>query len=144
MKKKDLELMTSHSSGYKTSSEKCLYDWCITWQVWWRNVKLFFSYSKNYIYRFKQATHDKLLHFHLSLWIWKVWKGREKLQKFEYLQKERSILDEIKSIFCSIWRSIIWWKNKKIVETGFKNGSKKTCWDTSSDRSPDHLLWNNI
>ena len=43
--------------------------------------------------------HRKLFHFHLSFWIWKVWKGEEKLQKFEYLENEKSFLDEIKNIF---------------------------------------------
>ena len=27
-----------------------------------------------------------------------VWKGREKLQKFEYLENEKSFLDDIKNI----------------------------------------------
>ena len=41
--------------------------------------------------------HHKLFHFHLFFWIWKVWK-EEKLQKFEYLENEKSFLDE-KKIF---------------------------------------------
>ena len=47
------------------------------------NVKQFFSYSKNYICKFMQVNswHHKLFHFHLSFWIWKVWKGREKTTK---------------------------------------------------------------
>ena len=28
-----------------------------------------------------------------------MWKGREKLQKFEYLENENSLLDKTKSIF---------------------------------------------
>ena len=43
--------------------------------------------------------HHKLFHFHLSFCIWKVWKGREKLQNFEYLENEKSFFDEIKNIF---------------------------------------------
>ena len=35
------------------------------------------------------------------------------IQKFEYLENEKSFLDEIKSIFHSFWRAIFWWKNKK-------------------------------
>ena len=31
----------------------------------------------------------------------KVWKGREKIQKFKYLENEKSFLDEIKNIFYS-------------------------------------------
>ena len=44
--------------------------------------------------------HHTLLHFHLSFWIWKVWK-EEILQKCEYLENEKSFLDEIKNIFYS-------------------------------------------
>ena len=43
----------------------------------------------------------KLLHFHLLFLIWKVWKGREKSQKFEYHENEKSFLDERKNIFHS-------------------------------------------
>ena len=43
----------------------------------------------------------KLFHLHLSCWIWEVWKRREKSQKFEYLENEKSFLDEIKNIFHS-------------------------------------------
>ena len=42
--------------------------------------------------------HHKLLHFHLPFLIWKVWKGMEKIQKNEYLENEKSFLDEIKNI----------------------------------------------
>ena len=35
---------------------------------------------------------------------------KKKIQKFEYLEKEKSFLDEIKNIFQSFWRAIIWWK----------------------------------
>ena len=31
-----------------------------------------------------------------------------KIQKFEYLENEKSYLDEVKNIFHSFWRSIIW------------------------------------
>ena len=34
------------------------------------------------------------------------------LQKFACLENEKSFLDEIKSIFYSFWRAIIWCKNK--------------------------------
>ena len=78
-------------------------------QIWWCNIKRFLSYSKNYICKFMQANlwHHKLFHFHLPFWIWKVWKGK-KLQKFEYLENEKSFLDEIKNIFQGFWRRIIW------------------------------------
>ena len=34
------------------------------------------------------------------------------MQKFEYLENEKSFLDEIKNIFRSFWRAVIWWKIK--------------------------------
>ena len=49
-------------------------------------------------------------------------KGRTEIQKFEYLENEKSFLDEIKGIFHSFWRAVIWWKNKNlmtIVDTSF-------------------------
>ena len=60
--------------------------------------------------------HHKLFRFHLSIWIWKVWKRKKKLQKFEYLENEKSFPDEIKNIFHSIWRGIISWKNKNSIK----------------------------
>ena len=39
-------------------------------------------------------------------------KEGEELQKFEYLENEKSFLDEIKNISHSFWRAIIWWKVK--------------------------------
>ena len=34
--------------------------------------------------------------------------GKTKIQKFEYLENEKSFLDEIKNIFHSFCRAIIW------------------------------------
>ena len=34
--------------------------------------------------------------------------GKQKTQKFEYLENEKSFLDEIKNIFRSFCRAIIW------------------------------------
>ena len=57
-------------------------------QVWWCNIKRCLSYFKNYICKFMQSNlwHHKLFHFQLPIWIWKVWKGRGKIQKFEHLE----------------------------------------------------------
>ena len=41
------------------------------------------------------SCHHKLFDFHLSFGIWKMWKVREKFQKFEYLKKGMNILDKI-------------------------------------------------
>ena len=120
--KRDLELVTSHSLGYKTNSEKSLFfnNHILSDQAWWYNRKWFLSYSKNYICKFMQANswHHKLFHFHLSFRIWKVWKGREKTQKIEYLENEKSFLDEIIrwNIFHSFRRGIIGWKNKNLIK----------------------------
>ena len=38
------------------------------------------------------------------------------IQKFEYLENEKSFFDEIKSIFHIFSRAIIWWKNKKLIK----------------------------
>ena len=73
------------------------------------------SYSKNYICKFMQIIwRHKLFHFHLFFWIWKVRKGRGKNTKFECLENKKSFLDEIKNIFRSLWRALIWWKNKNL------------------------------
>ena len=51
--------------------------------------------------------------------------GRTEIQKNEYIENEKSFSDEIKSIYHSFWRAIIWWKNKKlmkIADTSFKKG----------------------
>ena len=63
----------------------------------------FWAIPKNYICKFMQVSwwHRKLLHFHLSFWNCKLWKGRKKTQKFEYLEKEKSFLGEIKKNFHS-------------------------------------------
>ena len=47
--KRDLELVTIRSSGYTISSENPFLSDALPDQVWWRNIKWFLSYSKNYI-----------------------------------------------------------------------------------------------
>ena len=39
-------------------------------------------------------------------------RGKTKMYKLEYLKNEKSFSDEIKNIFHSFWRAIIWWKIK--------------------------------
>ena len=55
----------------------------------------FWVIPKNYICKFMQVNswHHKLFHFHLSFWIWKVWKEREKREDnfCNYLLKLRPI-----------------------------------------------------
>ena len=53
--------------------------------------------------------------------------GKMEIQKFKYLENEKSFLDEIKSIFHSFWRAIIWWEIKilyKIADTSFNRNVK--------------------
>ena len=57
----------------------------------------------------------------LSFYIWKVWRWREKIQNFEYLENEKSFFAEIKNTFHSFGRAIIWWKNKNLKKN---NGHK--------------------
>ena len=42
----------------------------------------------------------------------RVKEERMEIQKFEYLENEDSFLDEMKNLFHSFWRAIIWWKIK--------------------------------
>ena len=42
-------------------------------------------------------------------------KEEEKIQKIEYIQNEKSFLDEIENIFHSFWRAIIWWNSKTLI-----------------------------
>ena len=57
------------------------------------SLKLFLSYSKNYIYRFMQANswHHKLFHFHLLFESEKCGKEVKKLQKFEYPREQKDL-----------------------------------------------------
>ena len=45
----------------------------------------------------------------------KYGKEGKQLQKFEYLDNEKSFLDKIKNFHRS-WRAIIWWKNKHLIK----------------------------
>ena len=61
------------------------------------------SYSKNYICKFMQVIHD-VINYSTSIFPFesgKCGKQGEKLQKFEYLESEKSFLHEIKNILQS-------------------------------------------
>ena len=48
-------------------------------------------------------------------------KEGKKLQKYEYLENEKSFFDEIKNTFHSFRRAIIFWKNKNLIKiSGYK------------------------
>ena len=55
-------------------------------------------------------------------------KEGKKLQKLEYLQNKKSFLDEMKNIFHSFWRTIIWWKNKNLIKGSFTYQLKTNPW----------------
>ena len=61
------------------------------------NVKQFLSYSKKYICKFIQVSswHHKLCHTICAFESGKCGKEVKKLQKFVYLENEKSFLDEI-------------------------------------------------
>ena len=48
----------------------------------------------------------------LKQWLTGKKEGKSKIQKFEYLENEKSFLDEIKNIFHIFCRAIIWLKIK--------------------------------
>ena len=62
-------------------------------QVWWCNIKRFFSYSKNHICSFTQANswNYKIFYLHLSFGIWKVRKGRQKIPKISITQERKEL-----------------------------------------------------
>ena len=68
---------------------------------------------------------------------------RTEIQKFEYVENEKSFLDEIKSIFHGFLRAIIWWNNKnlmKIADTGFKEKTclEATCYTATTTKNINH------
>ena len=91
--KRGLDLVNSLYSATKQVQKNSFIRYRLSDQVWCCNVKQFLSYSKNYICIFMQVNswHHKLFHFHLSLWIWKVWKRREKITKI-WIFRERKEL----------------------------------------------------
>ena len=106
---KQKELGTSDQSLFRLPDKfkkNFVISYLLSDQVWWCNIKRFLSYSKTCTCKFIQVNswHHKLFHFHFFFWIWKGWKGRRKITKTEYLENEKSFLDEIKSIFQSFWR----------------------------------------
>ena len=82
------------------------------------------SYSKNCICKFMQVNlwHHKLFHFHLSFWIWKLWKRREKITKKWISRERKELFRWNKNTFHSFWTAIIWWKNKNLTQ------ALKTSW----------------
>ena len=84
---------TSHQLLFRSWNKFRKICYILSDQVWWCKVKQFLSYSKYYICKFMQVSswHHKLFHFHLSFWIWKVWKAREKITKIGISQEGKEL-----------------------------------------------------
>ena len=52
----------------------------------------------------------------LKQWLTGEKERKMEKQKCEYLENEKSFLDEIKILFDSFWRAIIWWKTKNLLK----------------------------
>ena len=116
--KRDLKLATSRSSDYKTSSELFLISYVLSEQVWWCKYKLVVELFQTLICNLCKPINN-IIHYSTSIYSFvseKCWKEGETLQKFEYLENEKSFFDKIKNTFHSFWKAIIWWKNKKIIK----------------------------
>ena len=78
------------------------------------DVKKFLSYYKNYICKFMQVNSwHKLFHFHLSFWIWKVWKGREKITKNWISRKRKELFRWNKKHFFIVFKGLSFGEKKK-------------------------------
>ena len=87
----------------------------VIWSGFWVIPKITFANLCKPIYDINHST--SICPFESG----KCGKEGQKLQKFEYLEYERSFLNEIKNIFHSFWRAIVWWKNKNLT----KNSGRK-------------------
>ena len=83
-RKKNLELVTSLSSGYKKSSENFFISCVLSDQVWWSNIKQFLSYFIINSVNLCKPTHD-IIKYSTSIYPFesgKYGKKGKKLQKF--------------------------------------------------------------
>ena len=73
--------------------------------------------------------HHKLFHFHSYFWIWKVWKGREKITKTRISRERKKLFRWNKKHFSQLLKGYHLVKkckfNKKIADTSFKVHSVK-------------------
>ena len=124
--KRGLEVATSRPSGCEISSQKFFY-YILSEQVWWCNIKGFWVILIITSANLCKPIHD-IINYSTSICPFESGKcGKEgkKLQKFEYLENEKSFFDEIKNIFHSFWRVIDWWKNKNLIKS---SGQKLYVW----------------
>ena len=104
-----------HSSSYKTSSEKVpllvMYYLATFDNVIESDFRVIRKITSANLWT---PIHD-IINYSTFICPFKSEKGGKegrKLQKFEYLKNKKSFLDEVKIIFHSFWRTIIWWKDK--------------------------------
>ena len=130
--KRDLELVTVTLQVTKQVHRNFLVSYILSDQIWWFDIKWFLSHSKNYTCKFMQTNswHHKLSTSICSFESGNCRKEEEKLQRFEYLEVEKSFFDQIKIIH-SFWRAIpfgekiiIWYK---ISDTSFKGCVRYIC-----------------
>ena len=117
-KQRGLDLVTSLSSGYETSSKNFF---IIYYQIKFDGIKssgFWVTIPKLTPANLFKPIHDVINYstYICSLECGKCGKEEEKLQKSEYLENEKSFLDGIKNIFHSFWRVIMWWKNKNLIK----------------------------
>ena len=117
--KKGLELVTSCSLGYKTSTEKFLYLLCIMWQSLMMYYEAVFELLQKLhleIYGSQFMTH-KLFHFHLSFWIWKLWKRREKMTKHGISRERKELFRWKKKALKGMFEGLSFGEKKKKNDT---------------------------
>ena len=98
-----LQLVTSRSLGHKTSLEKCLYLLYIIWAILMIQCKAVLELFQKLHLQICKSVHD-ITNYSTSICSFEsgnCGKKGKKLQKSEYLENEKSFLDETKNIFHS-------------------------------------------
>ena len=99
--KRGLELVIVRLQVMKQVHKNFFISYILPDQVWRFNIKQFLSYSKNCTWKLMQTNswQHKLFHFHLSFWIWKVWKGRGEITKTWISRKRKEFFRSNKKYF---------------------------------------------
>ena len=99
--KRGLELVIVRLQVMKQVHKNFFISYILPDQVWRFNIKQFLSYSKNCTWKLMQTNswQHKLFHFHLSFWIWKVWKGRGEITKTWISRKRKEFFRSNKKHF---------------------------------------------
>ena len=99
--KRGLELVIVRLQVMKQVHKNFFISYILPDQVWRFNIKQFLSYSKNCTCKLMQTNswQHKLFHFHLSFWIWKVWKGRGEITKTWISRKRKEFFRSNKKYF---------------------------------------------